>query len=256
MFPVALRLGSFEISSFGVMVAAGALVGLLVLRRELVRSGLDAAKGVDAAVLAVLGGMLGAKLLFVAEHAREPLRETLFARGGLSWFGGLVGGVLVGALALSRARLPLLGVLSAAAPAVAVGQALGRVGCLLVGDDYGRPSPLPWAIAFPRGLPPTLARVHPTQVYEMAGLLVTAWLLVRFRKRGMRDVAVVASYLVLAGGLRFAIEWVRVDRVVFLGLTVAHIFSLFAVAAGLVLLALCRPVFTSVQSRSQRTVAP
>ena len=93
MYPVLFRVGTFEVTSFGVMVALAAVVGLWLFRRELRRSGLplDAA---DAGVVGVLGGLFGAKLLWTIEHAGEaPLSELLFARGGLSWYGGLIGGV-------------------------------------------------------------------------------------------------------------------------------------------------------------------
>jgi phosphatidylglycerol:prolipoprotein diacylglycerol transferase len=237
MVPILFRIGSFEVSSFGVLVGIGVLLALLTFRRELQRSGLDDRAGTDAAAIGVLGGLLGAKLLFVAEHLGEPLSETLFARAGLSWFGGLVGGVLAGTIALRRTRLPFVPTLAAATPALAVGHAVGRIGCFLVGDDYGRPSSLPWAIAFPRGLPPTTVPVHPTQLYEAAGLAVLIWLLIHLRRRGEQPARVVAVYLIATGALRFAIEFVRVNPRVVDGLTVAHLFSAAAAVAGLLLLA-------------------
>ena len=123
-------------------------------------------------------------------------------------------------------------VLSAAAPALALGQAVGRIGCFLVGDDYGRPTSLPWGIAFPQGLPPTTARVHPTQLYEFTLLLAIAAVLVWLRRRGTADRTVVAWYLVLAGGMRFLIEIVRVNQVVFAGMTTAQLFSVALVLVG------------------------
>ncbi len=237
MYPVLFRIGSFEITSFGAMVALGALLGIVLLRRELGRSGIDQGDGTDAAMVGVLGGLAGAKLLFVFEHASEGVASALFNRGGLSWFGGLVGGVLAGWLYIRWRRLPTVGVLAAAAPALALGHAIGRIGCFLVGDDYGRPTDLPWGVAFPKGLPPTLQKVHPTQLYEMAFLLVLTWLLVRWRRRGMSDLKVIASYLVLAGGERFLLEFIRINVRVALGLTVAQFASLGAVVVGLALFA-------------------
>src|SRR5262249_53956952 len=108
-------------------------------------------------------------------------------------------------------RVPLIRGLAAAAPALAVGHAIGRIGCFLVGDDYGRPTSLPWGVAFPEGLPPTLERVHPTQLYEALALAVLAWLLFRWRRAGVPDRIVFARYLVFAGAIRFAIEFVRVN---------------------------------------------
>ncbi len=232
MYPVLFRLGSFDITSFGAMVALGSVLGILLLRSEMVRSGLDGGKGIDAALVGVLGGLAGAKLLYVVEHWAEPLSETLLSRGGMSWFGGLTGGVLAGLAMVAYARLPLMTVLSAAAPAMALGQAIGRIGCFLVGDDYGRPTSLPWGIAFPEGLPPTTVRVHPTQLYEFTLLLVIAAVLVWLRRRGTADRAVVAWYLVLAGGMRFLIEIVRVNQVVLAGLTTAQLFSVGLVLLG------------------------
>lgn len=232
MHPVFFRIGSFEVSSFGVLVALGVVLGMVVLRREMARRGLDAARGQDVAVVAVLGGLLGAKLLYVLEHGDEPLRDSLLARGGLSWFGGFIGGTLAGIAALRHARLPIVPALAAAAPALALGQAVGRIGCFLVGDDYGRPTSLPWGIAFPRGLPPTSVPVHPTQLYETTGLLVVSALLLHWRRRGAADAAVVSRYLALAGGLRLAIEFVRVNLPVLWGLTIAHLLSGAAVLVG------------------------
>lgn len=196
---------------------------------------LDDRTGIDAAVMGVLGGLLGARLLFVAEHAGEPLAQTHLARGGLSWFGGFVGGVLAGGVVLLRRRLPLIPTLAAASPALALGQAVGRIGCFLAGDDYGRPSTLPWAIAFPEGLPPTRQRVHPTQLYEAAGLALLAWALVRWLRAGLEPARVLGRYLIVAGGVRFAIEFVRVNTRVLADLTVAH-FSAAVMLPGLLLL--------------------
>ena len=237
MYPVLFRIGSLEITSFGVMVALGALLGILLLRREAQRSGLDLAKITDAALVGVLGGLAGAKLLYVVEHWAEPLTDTLLSRGGMSWFGGMTGGILAGLVAVRWQGLPLMRVLSAAAPSLALGQGVGRIGCLLVGDDYGRPTDLPWGLAFPQGLPPTTERVHPTQIYEAAILFALTVLLVRFRSRGWSDRAVFASYLVGAGVSRFLIELVRVNVPVLAGLTTAQLFSIAIVALGVWLLA-------------------
>jgi phosphatidylglycerol:prolipoprotein diacylglycerol transferase len=236
VYPVLFRIGSFEITSFGVMVALGALAGLWVFRRELARSKLpDAA--VDAAVFGLIGGLLGAKLLYVFEHLGDGSFLSLFLdRGGMSWFGGFVGGLLAGFATIRAKRWPLIAVLSAATPALAVGQMLGRVGCFLVGDDYGSPTSLPWGVAFPQGLPPTTERVHPTQIYEAIFLAVLAWVLVGWRRRGVPDRIVLGRYFLLAGAFRFALEFVRVNTRVAGPLTVAHFFALAIVLLGIGLL--------------------
>ena len=236
MYPVLFRLGDIEITSFGLMVAMGGLVGFWLFGRELARSGLPR-DGVDAAVGGLVGGLAGAKLLWTIEFAGDaPLTDLLFSRGGLSWFGGLIGGVGTGLWMLRRRRIPLMAGLAAATPALAAGHAIGRIGCFLVGDDYGRPSSLPWAVAFPDGRPPTTVPVHPTQLYEAAALAVLVWLLIRWRQRGVSDVGVLGRYLVGAGGIRFVIEFVRVNLPVAGPFTLAQLIALGLIVAGAALL--------------------
>lgn len=236
IYPVLFRIGGFEVTSFGVLVAIGALVGLWLFARELRRSGLPEA-GVDAAIAGVMGGMAGAKLLWVVEHlGEEPALALLLSRGGMSWFGGFAGGVLAGLVVMRLKRLPQMATLAAAAPALAVGHAIGRIGCFLVGDDYGTPTALPWGVAFPEGLPPTVVPVHPTQLYEAAALVPLAYLLVRWRRNGRPDTFVLGGYLLLAGAIRFAIEFLRVDVRVVGVFSVAHLASLGAMAIGIALL--------------------
>lgn len=190
----------------------------------------------DAGMAGIFGGLAGAKVLWVAEHfGEEPFMSLLLSRGGMSWFGGFAGGLLAGIWLIHRRRLPLMAILSAATPGLAVGHAIGRIGCFLVGDDYGSPSNLPWAVAFPEGLPPTTVPVHPTQLYEALALVPLALMLIRWRRHGRPDAFVLAIYLVSAGSIRFLIEFVRVNERVVGPLTVAHLASLLAVVAGIVL---------------------
>jgi phosphatidylglycerol:prolipoprotein diacylglycerol transferase len=237
MYPTLLRIGTFEITSFGALVAIGALVGLWIFGRELARSGLPE-EASNAAVAGVLGGLAGAKLLWTVEHlGEEPFLSLVLSRGGMSWFGGLLGGVAAGLFVMWRQRLPVLRVLAAATPALAVGHAIGRIGCFLVGDDYGRPSDLPWAVAFPRGLPPTDVPVHPTQLYEAAALVVLAVALFRWRRDRLSDSVVLGRYLVLAGAIRFAIEFVRVNVRVLGPFSLAHLVAAALIVVGIAMLA-------------------
>ena len=232
MYPVFFRISGFEITSFGAMVALGALVGLWIFRRELRRSKLPE-NAADAALAGIFGGMAGAKLLWVTEHFGEaPFTELLFSRGGMSWFGGFAGGLLAGVVVMRLRGLPVIPVLSAATPALTIGHAIGRVGCLLVGDDYGRPTDLPWGIAFPEGLPPTFEVVHPTMIYEALALIPLAWVLIRARAREVPDRIVLGGYLASAGLIRFAVEFLRINERVVGPLSVAHVAALVAVAAG------------------------
>ena len=236
MYPVIGRIGGLEITTFGLMVALGFLAGLWVFRRQLKARGLPE-HFENAAIVGAAGGILGAKLIWVVEFAdTAPFADLLFSRAGLSWFGGLLGGVGAGLVALRVMRAPLLSALAAAAPALAVGHMLGRVGCFLVGDDYGQPSNLPWAVAFPNGLPPTDVPVHPTQLYEAIFLGWLAWWLIRQQRRGCSDQQILAHYMILAGGFRFVLEFIRVNERILVGTTVAQLIALGLMLAGLVVL--------------------
>ena len=220
------------------LVAVAAVAGVWLFDRERRESGLPD-NTLDAGMAGVFGGMAGAKIVWAIEHiGREgPFLDLLLSRGGLSWFGGFAGGLLAGLLVLRRRRLPILPVLAAATPALALAHAIGRVGCFLVGDDYGIPSALPWAVAFPEGLPPTSVPVHPTQLYETAALLPIAWLLHRWRREHRSDRFVLGLYLALTGLTRFAIEFLRMRESLIGPFAVAHVlsFAVFAVGTALLL---------------------
>jgi phosphatidylglycerol:prolipoprotein diacylglycerol transferase len=235
MHPDFIRIGTFEITSFGAMVALAAMVALMVFNREARRSGLPETT-LNAAIGGVLGGMIGAKVFWAIEFAATaPFFSLLFSRGGLSWFGGFFGGLGTGVLLLRRQGVSLEQAVAAATPALAIGHAIGRIGCFLVGDDYGKPTSLPWGVAFPAGLPPTTVPVHPTQLYETALLIPATWLLLRWRRQGVPDRVVIARYLMLVGLIRFGIEFVRVNRPILGPMTLAQIFAALVMVAGAIL---------------------
>ncbi|MEQ1871914.1 MAG: prolipoprotein diacylglyceryl transferase family protein [Vicinamibacterales bacterium] len=237
IYPVLFRIGDFEVTSFGLLVAVAAVVGLWLFERERRLSGLPDGT-VDAAMAGVVGGLAGAKVVWAVEHMGQAgsFLDLLLSRGGLSWFGGFAGGFLAGVSILRRRRLPILRVLAAATPALALAHAIGRVGCFLVGDDSGTPSNLPWAVAFPEGLPPTSLRVHPTQLYETAALLPFVWLLLRWRRQQRPDRFVLGAYFVFTGAARFGIEFLRIREPLFGPIAVAHVFSMVAICVGVALL--------------------
>ncbi len=218
-------------------MAVAALVGVWLFDRERRWSGLPD-QALDAAMAGVVGGLAGAKLVWAVEHAgrQGPFLDLLLSRGGLSWFGGFAGGLAAGLVLLHRRRIPIVPVLAAAAPALAIAHAIGRVGCFLVGDDYGVPSDLPWAVAFPEGLPPTSIPVHPTQLYEMLALLPLAWVLVRWRRQRRRGRFVLGWYLVVAGAVRFLVEFLRMRELLVGPFALAHVLALVAVSVGALLL--------------------
>ena len=211
-------------------------MGLWLFRREINRVGLPQ-DAIDAAFAGIFGGLLGAKFWWTVEFFDTgPYWSLLFSRGGLSWFGGFTFGLAAGLVVIRIKRLPLLAILAAAAPALAIGHAIGRIGCFLVGDDYGKVSDVPWAVAFPEGLPPTLERVHPTQIYEAIPLFLIGALLVAWRRRRLDDRLVLGAYFALAGSTRFVIEFVRVNERVLGPMTVAHLAARAVTAVGAALI--------------------
>jgi phosphatidylglycerol:prolipoprotein diacylglycerol transferase len=238
LFPTLFRIGEFELSTFGLMMVAGFLAAGAMNARSYPQAGIPRDLAWDLLVWAMVGGVLGAKLWYVGEQvARDPGLASslfewggpLFSRGGLTWYGGLLGGAAAAIAGGVRRGVRPLALASASAASLAVGQGLGRIGCFLVGDDYGAVSDVPWAIAFPQGLPPTEAPVHPTQLYEAAWLFAAGWIL--WRRRASSPLAI-AEYLVLAGLGRFWIELLRTNPPALGPLTNAQLVALACMALG------------------------
>jgi phosphatidylglycerol:prolipoprotein diacylglycerol transferase len=214
MYPELFRIGDFVISSFGVMVAIAFLVAYWVSSLEFKRRGLDERLLGDVFVAAMVGGIGGAKILYLLENVplseivRDPVHHIL-SRGGLTFYGGFFLALLLVGIVSHRNRISFWTVMDALAPAIALGHSIGRIGCFLVGDDYGIPSDLPWAMAFPKGLPPTTERVHPTQIYETILLGVLFVFLWSIRKRNTPRGWLFSLFLILAGLERFLIEFIR-----------------------------------------------
>ena len=252
VYPFILHLGSFEITGYGLMMMVAFLMGGWLIGLELRRRQLAEDYAADIVAAAVVGGIIGAKLWYVA-LTRDP--GAIFSRGGLVWYGGFIGGALAVILNGWRLRVPLRWTMQLAAPALAAAYALGRVGCFLVNDDYGRPSSLPWAMKFPRGLPATTAgnmhqlfgipvppgtdpstvlAVHPTQLYEttiMLGVFMVLW---RLRATDRPIGWLFGLYLILAGLERFFVEILRAKDDRFLGpFTLAQLTSVILVAIGI-----------------------
>jgi len=237
MYPVLFELPYFgtPITTFGLMMVAGFLVAYWITARRMRELGLDEELASNMLVWCMFGGVFGSKLYYAIDTtllgANDSVFQALFSRAGMTWYGGLIGGFVFAAIG---ARVHGVGMglfLHCATVGAAVGQALGRIGCFLVGDDYGRPSDAPWAFAFPEGAPPTLQTVHPTQLYEVAWLLPVAALL--WRRRATSPF-LLGEYMMATGLGRLTIEHWRVNERVALGLTEAQWIGLMLAVAGAV----------------------
>lgn len=232
MYPVLWEPFGFAISSFGVMMAVGFLLSERIVARRLEEQSLDRELSSTILVYAVVCGVIGAKLYFAVDAALRGERyffDALFDRAGMTWFGGFMAGTLGVAIATRVHQIPTGSVAAAVANAAPFGQACGRVGCFLVGDDYGRPTDAWYGIAFPEGAPPTLVPVHPTQLYEVVWLLLIGGWLWHRRKTSP---FLFAEYLALAGAGRFAVEVLRINPRVALGLSAAQWIGIAMVAIG------------------------
>lgn len=243
MWPTLIRIGSFEITTFGLMMFAGFLIGGWILTHDFRRSGLTDDDASNVVLAAAIGGIVGAKVYYAILYGDWGL---LFSRAGLVWYGGFIGGTLAVSLLLALKKIPFLKAADAVAPGLAIGYALGRIGCFLVGDDYGRPTESWVGIAFPKGAPPTTAdslrefgvridptlpgdtllRVHPTQLYEAGAAFVIFFILARAIRRPHATGFVIGLFLLLAGIERFLVEFVRAKDDRFLGpFTIAQLIS-------------------------------
>jgi len=239
MWPTLFRVGPVEFGTFGLMAALGFVAAYLVFRVELKRRGLELKLGPDLLLAGVVGGLVGARVNFILEYRDvfvvDPL-ALIWSRYGFTWYGGVIGGALAYILVLKLKKQPIGPYADAVAPSLALGYVFGRVGCQLAGDgDYGVPSSLPWAMSYPRGIVPTLVRVHPTPVYEMLLTLATFFVLWRLRRVESRSWWLFGVYLALAGAARFGVEFVRTNPPVALGLTEAQWASAAVAATGIAL---------------------
>ncbi len=243
--PVLLDLGFFKIYSFGLMVAVAFLSASWMVSRELERRNLHPSHPEGYPLLAMIGGVVGARLYYLAEHPDKLFNDplgALFGGSGLTWYGGVLGGAAAVLLLARRNKQPLLEVCDAFAPGLAAAYAIGRIGCQLAGDgDYGIPSDLPWAMAYPDAVVPTDVPVHPTPVYETLAMGLGAWVLWRLRTRPWANGgALFALYLIITGVERFLVEFVRTNARSVFGLTVAQVTGIATVALGLWILASLR----------------
>ena len=237
MYPELFRIGDIAISSFSVVLVISFLVAYLVGEAEFKRKGLNGNLADLLIIACVVGGIGGAKVLFLIQNATfseliaDPLR---YVSSGLTFYGGLIGSLILMGIVTRKKKVNYWAVTDASAPALILAYAIGRIGCFLVGDDYGIPSNLPWAVAFPEGAPPTTERVHPTQIYDtllMTGLFFFLW---KIRKNYPSSHGWLSSVLFITLGIeRFLIEFIRNTTPSFIpGLSQAQLISVAMIILG------------------------
>ena len=230
--PVIFRYGSAAVRWYGVAIALGIALGVFVALREARRLGLNEDKVYNAALWGVIGGLTGARIFHVVDrldfYLQNPSTVMAIQQGGLSIWGGVVGGVLAGAAYCRWAKMPLALVADAAAPALLFGQIVGRVGSLVNGDAYGAPADLPWSITYihPDALIPDLGDpTHPYALYEMVWNLALLGVIWRMRREERPPGTAFLTYLVFYSLGRFILTFVRQETILFLGLQQAQVIA-------------------------------
>ena len=224
-----IDIGPLTLQTFGICFAVAFLFAGGLVARRLKEIGEPPDWSYELIFCALIGGLVGARVDFLIQNwsdVSDDLAGSIFSGSGLVWLGGGIGGALGVVLwAWWRGFLGLQ-LLDLCAPGLALGYAIGRIGCQVSGDgDYGKSSDLPWAMSYPDGTVPTDDKVHPTPVYETISMLFVTWLLWRSRRRFAPGL-LFAGYLVLAGVERFLIEFIRRNDELALGLTLPQLISL------------------------------
>jgi phosphatidylglycerol---prolipoprotein diacylglyceryl transferase len=225
MFPILIKIGSVELRSYGVMIALAFIIGTWLGAREARRKGFDPELIYDLLFVVMLSSLAGARLYYVLvseplDYLRHPWEILAVWKGGMSLHGGLLGGLLAGFWFTRSRRLPFWRFADTVTPAIMLGQAVGRMACVLNGCSYGKPTSLPWAITFtnPSSAAPHNIPLHPTQFYELSTDLALFGVLWLLRKRMHFDGQLFLIYWMSYGLARLILESFRGDSLLVAGL--------------------------------------
>ena len=266
MYPTLIDFGMIDllgfkfrlaIHSFGFMLVIAFYTTYFILDKDLKKLKYEDTLASDLVFWAALGGVFGSKVYHLLENIDQLIIDPIgmiFSCSGLVFLGGLIGGTISVSIILHKNNLPWLVFADIVAPLLILGYGIGRIGCFLVGDDYGIPTNLPWGLSFPNGLPPStshvfelyfpwidisnfepgLLKVHPTQIYEFIICLIIFFYLYNKRLNIKVKGTLFFTYLILAGFERFFIEFIRTNEKYFLStFSGAQIISFFMISIGL-----------------------
>ena len=248
MHPILFRLGSWPVYSYGVLLALAYLAGLQLAVIRARRAGLDSARIMDLGIYLIIAALVGAKLMLIAvdfNYFRSQPRELLsLVRAGGVFYGGLLAALFVGLWLVKRYRLPAWRTADMIAPGIAVGHIVGRLGCLLAGCCYGRPTSVPWAIMFKDPVAainvgtPLDVPLHPTQLYDAGAELLILVILLGTERRGRGFAGrTFWLYMLLYAVSRFVIEIYRGDeRGTALGMSTSQLVAVVLVPISLIML--------------------
>jgi len=269
MHPILFEFGGFTIYSYGVLLAAAYLLGLQFALIRARSRGLDRERVMDLGIWIIISALVGAKLLLLVVDYRpflaNPRTIVDLLRSGGVFYGGLIAAVTVALAYIWRHRMPMWTTTDVFAPGIALGHVVGRLGCLLAGCCFGRPTSVPWAIsfhdpnAFATSGTPLGVSLHPTQLYEAGAEALILVFLLAFERRGRPFPGrTFWSYMLLYGVSRFIIEFYRGDPrgTVFDALSTSQFVSVILVPLSVVMLfLLSRRDDPSTSAAAQRVAA-
>jgi phosphatidylglycerol---prolipoprotein diacylglyceryl transferase len=254
MYPILFQIGPITIYSFGAFMALAALAAAWIVHSELKRRGFDPELASTMVFAAAIGGLIGARLLFIVEEwgnfLHSPM-QYIFTGAGFTWYGGFLGGAAAVSWVARKNKIPWLMGADIAAPALALAYGIGRIGCHVAGDgDWGIVTDVPWGVAYTNaivgwadpqtGVPyPPAVRVHPTPIYEFLESVLIFTILWKLRK-SYAPGTIAWLYLLLAGLARFVVEFWRINPTFAAGLSEAQWFSLAIMLIGLTMLTVRR----------------
>lgn len=243
MMPTLFEIGPIAVRGYGLMWVIGILLAMFRASRVAKKYNFTGENILDLAMITVGAGIIGARLLEVALHwqdySGDLLRILKIWEGGLSFFGGFLGGTLGGIWYARRHQIPFWNGSDIYAPSLALGYAVARLGCLFAGCCYGLPTSLPWGLCFPDEHHPgaLTSPSHPTQIYSfLIGLAIFA-VLVQVERRRRFTGQVFAAFLILFGAYRFMIEFLRrgvTSDIWFGGFTYGHAVAAVVMGLGII----------------------
>ena len=243
MYPVLFKLGPIVIHTYGALVALGFLIGIMLAVKRAGKENISPDIILDLSLYILISGIAGARLFEVIvnfnEYRTDLWRIFKIWEGGLTYYGGLIAAIIVAVIFLKKNKLPFWKIADIFAPSLAIGQAVGRLGCLSAGCCYGQPSDLPWAVTFlnPNSLAPLGIPLHPTQLYSSLGDFIIFLILLIISRRKKFDGQIFLLYVILYAILRFGLEFLRDDPrgpLLLNILTVSQFVSVILLIVGLV----------------------
>ena len=240
MHPILFKIGPLTIKTYGLIIAIAFLVGTHLATREAKRKEIEEAVIYDLILYLIIFGLIGSRLFYclydLGYFIENPLEIFAIWRGGLSFYGGLIGGFIASLWFVKSRGLPFLKLADIMAPSLILGQAIGRLGCLMAGCCFGEPANLPWCIHFsnPDSLAPLYTCLHPTQIYESVLDFCIFLLLFLSRKRAKFTGQLFLIYVSLYSIIRFFLDFFRGDTVQIIGwFTLTQAISFIALSLAL-----------------------